>query len=110
VTFEAGPHTYRGTPFTATAIVTGPGGLSQSVPVTYGGNCTNVTGANGCTASASFAGSANHLPSAGNAAITPRARHANHHGGECLGVDQRGSVVLNASVTFLRRRRSTKAA
>ena len=32
VTFEAGPYTYRGTPFTATAVATGAGGLNQPVP------------------------------------------------------------------------------
>src|SRR5205807_4070117 len=35
VTFEAGPYTYRGSAFTATAKVTGAGGLDASVPVTY---------------------------------------------------------------------------
>ncbi len=43
VTFEAGPYTYRGTAFTAIATVTGVGGFSQSVPVVYSGDCTNVT-------------------------------------------------------------------
>src|SRR5207245_4035614 len=36
VTFEAGPYTYRGTAFTATAHVTGVGGLDAAVtPVVY---------------------------------------------------------------------------
>src|SRR5207253_3356802 len=46
VTFEAGPYVYRATAFTATATVTGVGGLNQSVPVVYSGDCTNVTVAN----------------------------------------------------------------
>ena len=50
VTFEAGPYTYRGTAFTATAAVTGVGGLNQPVTVSYSGDCLNVTVANGCTA------------------------------------------------------------
>src|SRR5918996_13338 len=60
VTFETGPYTYRGTAFTATAAVTGVGGLNQPVTVAYTGDCTNVTSANGCTATASFAGDTNH--------------------------------------------------
>ncbi|HTM30536.1 MAG TPA: putative Ig domain-containing protein, partial [Vicinamibacterales bacterium] len=70
VTFEPGPYVYRGTPFTATATVTGPGGLSQSLPVTYTGNCTTPTTTNGCTASASYAGTAVYLPSAATQSIT----------------------------------------
>ena len=35
---------------TATATVTGAGGLSQSVAVVYTGDCTNVTTPDGCTA------------------------------------------------------------
>ncbi len=60
VTFEAGPHIYRGTPFTATALATGVGGLSTAVVVVYSGDCTNVTVAGGCTATATFAGDLNH--------------------------------------------------
>jgi hypothetical protein len=60
VTFEAGPYTYRGTAFTATAAVTGVGGLNQPVAVVYSGDCLNVTLANGCTATATFAGDTNH--------------------------------------------------
>ena len=62
VGFEAGPYVYRGTPFTATAHVTGVGGLSESVNVDYSGDCTNVT-LGGCTASATFAGDADHTGS-----------------------------------------------
>lgn len=69
VSFGTGPYAYRGTAFTATATVTG-GGLNQAIPVTYGGDCLNVTGANGCTASASFAGDANHLASSSTVEIT----------------------------------------
>src|ERR687891_678790 len=70
VTFETGPYTYRGTAFTATASVTGAGGLNQPVTVTYTGDCTNVTGANGCTATASFAGDTNHNGSNDSKSIT----------------------------------------
>ena len=70
VTFEAGPYTYRGTAFAATAAATGAGGLNQSLSLTYSGDCTNVTVANGCSASATFAGDANHTGSSGSASIT----------------------------------------
>ncbi|PYT52123.1 MAG: hypothetical protein DMG43_12675, partial [Acidobacteria bacterium] len=70
VTFEAGPYTYRGTAFTATAAVTGVGGLNQSVTVVYSGDCTNVTTANGCTATANFAGDMNHSGSTDSKSIT----------------------------------------
>src|SRR4029077_1863204 len=63
VTFEPAPYTYRGSAFTASASVTGVGGLSQSVSVVYSGDCLNVTVANGCTATATFAGDTNHLGS-----------------------------------------------
>src|SRR5207249_5903261 len=59
VTFEAGPYVYRGTAFTATAEVTGVGGLNQAVAVVYSGECTNVT-LGGCTATATYAGDQNH--------------------------------------------------
>ena len=70
VTFEAGPYTYRGTAFTATAVVTGVGGLNQAVAVVYSGDCTNVTSANGCTATATFAGDTNHFGSSDTKSIT----------------------------------------
>jgi hypothetical protein len=70
VTFENGPYTYRGTAFTATAVATGAGGLSSTVSVVYSGDCTNVTSPNGCTATATYAESANHQGSTGNASIT----------------------------------------
>ena len=70
VTFEAGPYTYRGTAFTATANVTGVGTLNQSVPVVYSGECTNVTITNGCTAAANFAGDTNHQSSGDIKSIT----------------------------------------
>ena len=57
VTFEAGPYTYRRSAFTATAAVTGAGGLNQVVPVVYSGDCVNVSVA-GCNATATFAGDA----------------------------------------------------
>jgi hypothetical protein len=71
VTFEPGPYVYRGSAFTATAIVTGAGGLNQGVtPVVYTGDCTNVTAANGCTALVAFAGDANHVGSMDAKSIT----------------------------------------
>jgi hypothetical protein len=70
VTFESGPYTYRGTVFTATAGVTGVGGLNQTVAVVYTGDCTNVTVANGCIATATFAGDANHNGSSDTKSIT----------------------------------------
>jgi len=70
VTFEAGPYTYRGTAFTATAAVTGIGSLNHAVSVVYSGDCLSVTAANGCTASANFAGDTNHTSSSDNKSIT----------------------------------------
>jgi hypothetical protein len=71
VTFEAGPYVYRGTAFTATANVTGAGGLNQAVtPVTYTGDCTNVTSTDGCTASVTYAGDSNHNGSSDSKSIT----------------------------------------
>jgi hypothetical protein len=70
ITWEPAPYTYRGTAFTATAVVIGAGGLNQAVPVTYTGNCKNVTVTNGCTASASYPGDANHTPSSDSKSIT----------------------------------------
>jgi len=69
VTFEAGPYVYRATAFTATAAVTGAGGLNAPVtPVTYSGDCVNVT-AGGCTANASYAANGNYYGSSGSASI-----------------------------------------
>src|SRR5207245_8135510 len=70
VTFEAGPYVYRATPFTATAVVTGVGGLNSAVLVVYSGDCTNVTAANGCTATATFGGDGNDLGSSDSKSIT----------------------------------------
>ena len=70
VSFATGPYTYRGTAFTATAAVTGVGGLNQVLAVVYSGDCTNVTSANGCTATASFAGDTNHNGSNDSKSIT----------------------------------------
>jgi hypothetical protein len=70
VTFEVGPYVYRGTAFTATAVVTGAGGLNQPVTIVYSGDCTNVTSANGCTATATFAGDPNHNGSNDSKSIT----------------------------------------
>jgi hypothetical protein len=70
VTFEAGPHVFRGTAFTATGAVTGAGELNQSVPLVYSGDCTNVTSADGCTATATFDGDANHEGSSDTKSVT----------------------------------------
>ncbi|PYS80345.1 MAG: hypothetical protein DMF67_20690 [Acidobacteria bacterium] len=70
VTFEGGPYVYRGSAFTATAAATGAGGLSTPVTVVYSGDCTNVTTANGCTATATYAGDANHAGSSDSKSIT----------------------------------------
>src|SRR5206468_9230823 len=50
--------------------VTGVGGLNQSVAVVYSGDCTNVTVANGCTATANYAGDTNHDASSDAKSIT----------------------------------------
>ena len=70
VTFEAGPYVYRGTEFTATAVVTGAGGLNESVAVVLTGDCTNVTSTDGCTATATYVGDANHTGSSDTKSIT----------------------------------------
>ncbi len=60
VTCPAGPYTYSGTAQEpCSASVTGVGGLSQSLTVTY----TDNTDAGTATAAASYAGDANHLGS-----------------------------------------------
>ena len=71
VTFESGPYVYRGSAFAASAKVTGAGGLDQSIsPLSYSGDCVNVTVTNGCSASAAYAESANHLGNSGNSSVT----------------------------------------
>jgi hypothetical protein len=69
VTFEPGPYTYRGTPFTAAAVATGSGGLNVPVDVVMSGDCTNVT-PGGCTATATFHGNATHAGSSATQTIT----------------------------------------
>src|SRR5439155_236355 len=70
VSFEAGPYTYRGSAFTATVAVTGAGGLSLTPAPSYRGDCTNVTGPNGCTASYTWTPDANHTGSSDSKSIT----------------------------------------
>src|SRR5437867_87533 len=70
VSFEAGPYTYRGSAFTATVAVTGAGGLSLTPAPSYSGDCTNVTGPNGCTASYTWTPDANHTGSSDSKSIT----------------------------------------
>ncbi len=67
VTFEAGPYVYRGTPFTATARVTGAGGLNTTLSVSYTGSCTD---AGSCSGNANYPGDLNHLSSNGSNSIT----------------------------------------
>jgi len=63
----AGPFTYNGSAQTpCTATVTGAGGLSQSLTVSY----TNNTNAGTATANASFTGDANHTGSSSSANFT----------------------------------------
>jgi hypothetical protein len=58
VSCSAGPFVYSGSPHTpCSGNVTGAGGLDQSLPVSYADN----VGAGTATASASYAGDANHL-------------------------------------------------
>ena len=70
VTFEAGPYVYRGSAYMATASVNGAGGLSTTLTVVYNGDCTNVTTADGCTATATYSGDANHEGSNDSKSIT----------------------------------------
>src|SRR5947208_2247571 len=70
VSFEGGPYTYRGSAFTATVAVTGAGGLSLTPAPSYRGDCTNVTGPNGCTASYTWTPDANHTGSSDSKSIT----------------------------------------
>src|SRR5256885_2379911 len=70
VSFEAGPYTYRGSAFTATVAVTGAGGLTLTPASSYSGDCTNVTGPNGCTASYTWTPDANHTGSSDSKSIT----------------------------------------
>ncbi len=78
VTFEAGPYVYKGSAYTATANVVGAGGLNEAVAVVeYSGDCTNVTVANGCTASSTYAGDANHTLSSDVQNITIAKADAN---------------------------------
>jgi hypothetical protein len=98
VTFESGPFTYRGIPFTATALVTGGDGLNLPVPVTYGGDCTNVSGSNGCTASATFAQTTTHEGSTATDSITILAATAHATAQPASAVAGDSSVVLQASL------------
>ena len=70
VEFEPGSKTFRGSAFTASAMVDGPGGLHQPVSVVMSGNCVDVTVPNGCTATATFPGNGNHSGSSDTQSIT----------------------------------------
>lgn len=75
VTVTAANATYDGQPRPATAVVTGAGGLSQALTVSYSGRGDTIypasaippTNAGSYTASASFGGDANHTGSQGSA-------------------------------------------
>jgi MBG domain-containing protein len=67
VSCDAGPFTYTGSAHTpCSASVTGPGGLNQSLMVTY----TNNTNAGTATASASYAGTTNYGASSDSTTFT----------------------------------------
>ena len=67
VTCSVGPFPYTGAGIEpCTATVTGPDGLNQSLTVTYVDNVNAGT----ATASASYAGNADHLPSSASATFT----------------------------------------
>ena len=72
VTFSGASFPYKGTPYTATATVTGNStGATLTTPaavINYSGDCTTVGG--GCSATASFAGDDTHNARSGNASIT----------------------------------------
>jgi hypothetical protein len=70
VTFVTGPYSYKASAYTATATVTGAGGLNSPVAVVSTGDCVNVTTTGGCTATATYAGDANHLGSSDTKSIT----------------------------------------
>jgi hypothetical protein len=65
VTFGAGPFTYTGSAYAASATVS-PGGGTASI--VYSGDCTNA--GDTCTATATYAGDASHLGSSATASIT----------------------------------------
>ena len=67
ITCGSGPFAYTGSPIEpCAATVSGPGGLSHTVPVVYADNIVPGTAA----VSASFAGGINYLPSTGDATFT----------------------------------------
>jgi hypothetical protein len=67
VSCSAGPFVYSGSPHTpCSGNVTGAGGLDQSLPVSYADN----VGAGTATASASYAGDANHLADSASKTFT----------------------------------------
>src|SRR5207249_3946796 len=70
VSCPAGPSTYRSSALTATVALTGAGGLSLTPAPSYSGDCTNVTGPNGCTASYTWTPDANHTGSSDSKSIT----------------------------------------
>lgn len=72
VSFGSGSFVYKGSPFTATATTTGNRTSDSLTPITitYGGDCTNVTTPNGCTATASYAATETRNASSATASIT----------------------------------------
>ena len=65
-----GPYPYKGAAYTATVSVTGAGGLNLNPAPLYTGDCANVTVANGCTASYTYADDGNHTASSASSSIT----------------------------------------
>ncbi|HEY8562282.1 MAG TPA: PxKF domain-containing protein [Pyrinomonadaceae bacterium] len=104
VTFEAGPYVYRGGAFTATAKVTGAGGLNEPLTVVYSGNCTNVTASNGCTAAAAYAGDVNHNGSGDTRSITITPKQASwttNNNGKIFGSSDPTPLTTGSGSGFL---------
>jgi len=112
--------TYDGNPHGGTAAVTGAGGLSQSATVTYAGRNSTVygpsttppTNAGNYTASASYAGDANHTASSDSkdysilkatsvtqASVSDATYDGNPHGGSAL-VTGAGGLSQSVTVSY----------
>ncbi len=90
VTFGAGPFPYTGSAYTATASVSPV--AAGSATVVYTGDCTN--GGSTCTATATFAGSANYLPSvSAPASITITYTICGGAGGDTSPAKNSGSTI-----------------
>lgn len=90
VTFGPGPFPYTGLAYTATASVSPA--AAGSATVAYTGDCTN--GGSTCTATATFAGSANYLPSvSAPASITITYTICGGAGGDTSPAKNSGSTI-----------------